>query len=195
MRVLVNGKRVSSLSGKKLRRGQERARAFRVPVTLAGRNVGRQRVQIVARTTRGRTIRLNRAYRTCMKKQQALSRRASRRYSPLRASSRIRRADGHQLGVAGLGDLHRRGRHLRDRVAQVGEAVGHPAAGLLPRDAEALAVLLDVGAPGVGKREGLALLALGGRDQPLVLELRERGVDRAGARAPGALAALLDLLA
>ena len=33
-----------------------------------------------------------------------------------------------------------------------------------------------------------------GRDEPLVLELGERGVDRAGARAPGAGAALLDLL-
>ena len=56
----------------------------------------------------------------------------------------------------------------------------------LPRRAEALAVLLDVRAAGVGQRERLALLAVRGLDEPLVLELGERGVDRARARAPGA---------
>src|SRR5205807_3647390 len=46
----------------------------------------------------------------------------------------------------------------------------------------------------VGEREQLASVLLLGADQPLVLQLRERGVDRAGARAPRAAAALLDLL-
>ena len=55
------------------------------------------------------------------------------------------------------------------------------------------AVLLDVGAALGGQRVGLATLA-GLLDQPLVLELLEGGVDRAGARAPDAVGALLDLL-
>ena len=67
VRVLVNGKGVSTLRGTKLRRAKSGAR-FRVPVTLAGKRKGRQRVQVVARTNRGRTIRLNRAYRTCTKR-------------------------------------------------------------------------------------------------------------------------------
>jgi hypothetical protein len=49
-------------------------------------------------------------------------------------------------------------------------------------------------AAGVGQVELLAALGLVGPDQALVLELLERGVDRARAGAPDALAAALDLL-
>ena len=70
VRVFVNGKRVRSLKGKKLRRIKRGAR-FRVPVTLKGRKAGRQRVRIVAKTTRGRTIRLRRTYRTCVQRKRA----------------------------------------------------------------------------------------------------------------------------
>src|SRR4029079_3991790 len=64
----------------------------------------------------------------------------------------------------------------------------------LPRDAERLAVLLDVGAARIGELEGAPSGALVAAHQALVLELGERGVDRPGARAPDAAAALLELL-
>jgi len=70
VRVLVDGKRVRSLRGKKLARIKRGAR-FRVPVTLKGRKAGRYRVQVIARTTRGRTIKLRRAYRTCVQRKRA----------------------------------------------------------------------------------------------------------------------------
>src|SRR5439155_6370052 len=65
---------------------------------------------------------------------------------------------------------------------------------LLPRRRLVCAALLDKCASLIGDREQLAPLDLLGADQPLVLELRERRVYRAGARAPYALAALLHLL-
>src|SRR6202040_3276909 len=46
----------------------------------------------------------------------------------------------------------------------------------------------------VGESEELAALALLRADQPFVLELLQRWIDRAGARTPDAVAALLDLL-
>jgi hypothetical protein len=65
VRVLVNGKRQSTLRGRRLRRAKRGVR-FRVPVTLRGKRVGRYRVRIVARTSRGRTVRITRTYRTCI---------------------------------------------------------------------------------------------------------------------------------
>src|SRR4029453_18732113 len=65
---------------------------------------------------------------------------------------------------------------------------------LVPRDAERLAVGLDVRAALVGELEGAPSGGLVAVDEPLVLELRERGVDRARAGAPDAAAALLELL-
>jgi hypothetical protein len=65
VRVLVNGKRQVTLRGRHLARVKRGAR-FRVPVTLRGRRVGRYRVRILARTSRGRTMRISRMYRTCI---------------------------------------------------------------------------------------------------------------------------------
>src|SRR5207244_11649244 len=65
---------------------------------------------------------------------------------------------------------------------------------LLPRRRLVCPALLDECASRIGDRELLAPVDLLGADQPLVLELRERRVYRAGARAPHALAALLHLL-
>src|SRR5205814_3847691 len=64
----------------------------------------------------------------------------------------------------------------------------------LPGLAELVAARLDVLATAVGEGEHAAGALLGCLDEALVLQLRERRVDRAGARAPDALAALLDLL-
>src|SRR5207247_8742064 len=68
------------------------------------------------------------------------------------------------------------------------------AAHVLPGGRPVLAALLQVRAAGVGEGEQLAPVGLFRADQPLVLELLKRRIDRAGARAPQALAALLDLL-
>jgi hypothetical protein len=65
VQVLVNGKRQSTLRGRRLARVKRGAR-FRVPVTLRGKRVGRYSVRIVARTSRGRTVRIKRSYRTCI---------------------------------------------------------------------------------------------------------------------------------
>jgi GH43 family beta-xylosidase len=54
-RVYVGGRRVRTLRGARPR----------VPVSLAGLPSGRYRVRVVARTTRGRTLRAERVYRTC----------------------------------------------------------------------------------------------------------------------------------
>jgi hypothetical protein len=67
VRVFVDGKRVRSLKGRKLARIKRGSR-YRVPVTLKGRKAGRYRVRIIARTSRGRTIKLRRAYRTCVQR-------------------------------------------------------------------------------------------------------------------------------
>src|SRR5262249_4626018 len=63
----------------------------------------------------------------------------------------------------------------------------------LPRRARHLGVLLDVAAPLVGEAERAPAGRLLGLDQPLVGELLQGGVDRAGTGPPGAAAALLDL--
>ncbi len=73
-------------------------------------------------------------------------------------------------------------------------ACGAAAADLLPRRAELVAVLGDVRAARVGELEQPAAAGVLRADEALVLELRERRVDGAGARAPVAAAAVLDLL-
>jgi hypothetical protein len=66
VRVTIDGKRASTLRGKRLGRTKVKRQArFRVPVVLRGRRAGRSTVVITARTSRGRTIRLTRRYRTC----------------------------------------------------------------------------------------------------------------------------------
>src|SRR3954453_20421145 len=98
------------------------------------------------------------------------------------------------VGVAGGGDLHGRGADLEHQAAEVEDALVHAARGGLERVAELLAVAGDVLAA-LGRELVRPLaLGLGGLDQTLVLELLERGVDRAGARLPDALGAALDLL-
>ena len=96
--------------------------------------------------------------------------------------------------VAGGADLERRGADLGDEPAQLEPLLADALGRLGPGLAELLAVLLDVRLAGVGQGERRAALAGLGADEPLVLELLERRVDRAGARAPGAVAAALDLL-
>ena len=59
---------------------------------------------------------------------------------------------------------------------------------------ELVGVLLDVAAALLGELQQPAALALAALDQALVLELLDGRVDRAGARLPGAAAALGDLL-
>src|SRR5262249_44275992 len=60
--------------------------------------------------------------------------------------------------------------------------------------AKLLAVVIDVRAPFVGERVRAPTVLLLRAHQALVLELLERGVDRAGARLPVAVRAALDLL-
>src|SRR3954454_9040076 len=98
------------------------------------------------------------------------------------------------LGGARRDDLHRRGAELHHQVAQLAGFLREAAADGLPGLAELLATRLDVLAARVGESEHAAGAFLRRLDKALVLELGERGVDRAGARAPDSLAALLDLL-
>src|SRR4051794_4988530 len=63
-----------------------------------------------------------------------------------------------------------------------------------PGPAEAPGFPLGVRAARGGELEAPPAGVLVAAHEPLVLELRERGVDRAGARAPGPAAALLELL-
>src|SRR5918998_4150543 len=93
---------------------------------------------------------------------------------------------------AGLDDLHHGGADAEHERAELADVL--VAAGLLPRGAELVGVLGDVRAAGVRELEEPAAGGLLGADESLVLELRERRVDRARARAPGAVAAGLDLL-
>ena len=95
---------------------------------------------------------------------------------------------------ARLGDLHGGDRQRLGGVAELMELTRGALADGLPRRAHPLTVGLDVGGALVGQRERLAPVVLGGTDEALVLQLRQRGVDRAGARAPDAAAALLELL-
>ena len=89
--------------------------------------------------------------------------------------------------VRGGGDLVGGGCDLGEQAAQLEPVLADALVGLGPGLAELLAVLLDVGLAGLGERERRAALARLGLDELLVLELLERGVDRARARAPGAL--------
>jgi PKD repeat protein len=57
-RVLVNGKRVKTLRGKRLK----------APVNLTGLPKGRFKVKVIGRTRNGRTVSEQRRYRTCAKK-------------------------------------------------------------------------------------------------------------------------------
>src|SRR6185312_7951322 len=90
--------------------------------------------------------------------------------------------------------LHEREADLAHQPAELVGLVGDLPAHLLPRRESVALALLQVAAAGVGQREQLAPVALLRADQALVLELLERRVHRAGARAPDSLAALLDLL-
>src|SRR5262249_27555352 len=82
---------------------------------------------------------------------------------------------------------------VADQLAHLGCLVAHVRAHLLPRRG-LLAALLQVSPTRIGELEQLAPVHLLGADQALVLELLKRGIDRAGARAPSSLAALLHLL-
>src|SRR4029079_7546825 len=79
---------------------------------------------------------------------------------------------------------------VRVLLAPARAAVGErrPDAGHLVR------VVGEVGAPVLGEPEGTTSALVVPLDQSLVLELADRRVDRAGARAPGAAGALADLL-
>ena len=77
MRVVVGGKRQRSLRGSSLRRVR-RGQRFSAPVRLTGRPGGTVRVSIVARTSRGRTVRVNRRYKLCAKKAKAKKRTTKR---------------------------------------------------------------------------------------------------------------------
>src|SRR5207245_8426041 len=72
--------------------------------------------------------------------------------------------------------------------------VADVAAHLLPRRRRVRATRLDEGSSLLGDHEQPAPVDLLGADQPLVLELRQGRVDRAGPGSPHALAALLHLL-
>ena len=91
-------------------------------------------------------------------------------------------------------DLARGDSDLHRELAELAHALGHALAGLLPRASELLAVLLEIGLARVGELEDVAAVARFRTDEPLVGEELECRVDRAGARAPGALRPLLDLL-
>src|SRR3954454_375501 len=84
------------------------------------------------------------------------------------------------LLVADLRHLHRCYRQALCGAAQVVELVRRSLADRLPRGSHSLAAGLDVSLALVGERERLAALLLDDADEPLVLELRERGIDRAG---------------
>src|SRR5262249_10621986 len=101
---------------------------------------------------------------------------------------------GDLLGAADVADLaggHPQPAHLlkqrRDRV------VDRPAH-LLPGRTQLGAARLDLGAPRVRQHVDTTVADLFGPDEAFVLELRERRVDRAWARPPDAVRALLDLL-
>jgi hypothetical protein len=64
IRVRIDGRRSKVVAGRRLAR-MKRGSRFRVPLTLRPTRSGRARVQVVARTSRGRTLRLSRTYRTC----------------------------------------------------------------------------------------------------------------------------------
>src|SRR5437764_1982164 len=106
----------------------------------------------------------------------------------------------HLLGLCDLllaaraADLHEREVDLTHELAERVGLVADVAAHLLPRRRLGGVALLQERAAGVGEHEQLAALALLGADQALVLELRERRIHRARARAPDASASLLDLL-
>ena len=113
---------------------------------------------------------------------------------------RLARLGQDLLGLLGLlrrprlRDLNRRRGELPDQRAQLDELARARPRRPRPTGCRALAVLVHVGAALVGQLEGAAARALVRTDQALVLELGERGVDRARAGAPGAVAAALDLL-
>src|SRR5207244_13516655 len=73
-------------------------------------------------------------------------------------------------------------------------SLGEVGARLLPRCPEPLAMFFDVLAARVGQVVDVAALARLAADEAFVSEELERGVDRAGARPPGAAASLFELL-
>src|SRR5215203_828857 len=103
-----------------------------------------------------------------------------------------------RLGLLGLGarvsELEERHADLAHRAHQLPGALAHVALDGVPGRAQLVGVPLDVAAAVVCQLVLLAALAGCDPHEPLVLELLQRGVDRARARTPDAVGALLDLL-
>ena len=79
-----------------------------------------------------------------------------------------------------------------DLGAQPAQFAGASAAGMLPGERLVVVlVLLEPRAAGVGQLELLAAIDVAGRDEPFVLELGERRVDRTRTRPPAAACARL----
>src|SRR5579884_898824 len=91
--------------------------------------------------------------------------------------------------VAGLGDLDDGDGHLADERAQLQRQLVDAAGGGLPGRGLA-GHRLGRAPPLLGEAEDALAVALLGADQPLVLELLQGGVDRAGAGSPDAAAAV-----
>ncbi len=96
--------------------------------------------------------------------------------------------------VTGPHNLVDCGTDLEPDVGEIPYAVRNTAADGIPWSAELLAVLVDVGVTRVGQFPKLAAIVCDGAYQALVFELLQCGVDRAGACAPGAVAAVGQLL-
>src|SRR5262245_12163622 len=93
-----------------------------------------------------------------------------------------------------MADLRRCHRDAFDLSEESGDVVVDRAGHLFPRRAEFGAALVHVGASRVGELEAPSAVLFCRLHETLVLELRERRVDRACARAPHAVRAGLNLL-
>src|SRR5690606_3504637 len=101
---------------------------------------------------------------------------------------------GRLLRGADRGDLGDRAHELADERAQVDGLGAHVVLHVGPRVTQFVLVLGDVGGALLGQLGGLAPGDLLDDDQALILELGQRGVDRAGAGTPDVVTALADLL-